>query len=353
MRRLIRILLVVGVTVSVAATLATPVSARTDAAPVAAALTWQRPTPANGAMLYAFTGQRLTVRLQVADRIPTAAVRIGPTALLPEGAAFSSFEGNPGTGSLTWKPAGDQVGDHSLTFAAVDNLPEPLTAPTLTVTIRVQPAVERLQLSGGTDNVSRWAYVAKPAVVRAGPNPTTRIVARLPAFTPEGYPNLVLMLEQVLDVKHGNWVHVRLAQLPNGRSGWVNRGYLSTFRRITTHLVVDREALRATLYKDGVEIFSTIVGIGKSHWPTPRGQYYIREKLTSFKNPVYGPVAFGTSARSAVLTDWPGGGYIGIHGTNQPQILPGRVSHGCIRMRNAAILRLALLMPVGTPLTIK
>jgi lipoprotein-anchoring transpeptidase ErfK/SrfK len=48
-----------------------------------------------------------------------------------------------------------------------------------------------------------------------------------------------------------------------------------------------------------------------------------------------------------------GGGFIGIHGTNQPGILPGRVSHGCIRMRNSAILRLRRLMPLGTPVQIR
>jgi lipoprotein-anchoring transpeptidase ErfK/SrfK len=64
-------------------------------------------------------------------------------------------------------------------------------------------------------------------------------------------------------------------------------------------------------------------------------------------------VAFGTSARSSVLTDWPAGGYVGIHGTDEPDLLPGRVSHGCIRMRNADIVRLARLMPMGTPLTIR
>ena len=64
-------------------------------------------------------------------------------------------------------------------------------------------------------------------------------------------------------------------------------------------------------------------------------------------------LAFGTSARSSVLTDWPGGGHIGIHGTFRPDLLPGRVSHGCVRLRNEAILRLAKLMPIGTPLTIK
>jgi lipoprotein-anchoring transpeptidase ErfK/SrfK len=69
-------------------------------------------------------------------------------------------------------------------------------------------------------------------------------------------------------------------------------------------------------------------------------------------SPFYGPVAFGTSARSRVLTDWPAGGFIGIHGTDQPEQIPGRISHGCIRMRNTDILRLARLMPIGTPLTI-
>ena len=92
--------------------------------------------------------------------------------------------------------------------------------------------------------------------------------------------------------------------------------------------------------------------MGKPYWPTPPGQFYIRDKLTNFNNPFYGPIAFGTSARSAVLTDWPGGGFVGVHGTNEPQLIPGRISHGCIRMPNAAIVKLSHLMTVGTPLTI-
>jgi lipoprotein-anchoring transpeptidase ErfK/SrfK len=94
------------------------------------------------------------------------------------------------------------------------------------------------------------------------------------------------------------------------------------------------------------------VGVGQAHWPTPRGEYYIRMKLCCYGNPTYGPYAFGLSARSAVLTDWPGGGYIGIHGTNAPGLIPGRISHGCIRMRNESITRLNRLMPVGTPVTV-
>jgi len=72
-----------------------------------------------------------------------------------------------------------------------------------------------------------------------------------------------------------------------------------------------------------------------------------------FGDPLYGPVAFGTSARSAVLTDWPDGGFVGIHGTNEPALIPGHISHGCVRLRNQDIVALSRLMPVGTPVTIR
>jgi len=44
---------------------------------------------------------------------------------------------------------------------------------------------------------------------------------------------------------------------------------------------------------------------------------------------------------------------VGIHRTNQPELIPGRPSHGCIRIRNPAIIRLARLMPIGTPVRIR
>lgn len=141
--------------------------------------------------------------------------------------------------------------------------------------------------------------------------------------------------------------------LPNNTAGWVPRGALGGYVEVRTRLVVDLTRFTATLSRDGRPIFRTIVGVGRDEWPTPRGEFYIRNKLTEFRSPFYGPVAFGTSARSAVLTDWPAGGFVGIHGTDRPDLLPGRVSHGCIRMRNADILRLARLMPVGTTVTIR
>jgi lipoprotein-anchoring transpeptidase ErfK/SrfK len=92
--------------------------------------------------------------------------------------------------------------------------------------------------------------------------------------------------------------------------------------------------------------------VGAPGTPTPAGRFYIREKLRSLEGgTIYGPLAFGTSAYSR-LSDWPRGGVVGIHGTNQPQLIPGRPSHGCVRVRNRAILRLGRLMPLGTPVRI-
>jgi lipoprotein-anchoring transpeptidase ErfK/SrfK len=149
------------------------------------------------------------------------------------------------------------------------------------------------------------------------------------------------------------WVRVRLPVLPNGTQGWVLRSALSGYTFVDTHLVVSLRHRRLTLYRDGRAIFRAPVGIGARHTPTPRGQFYIRDRLRGFASPFYGPIAFGTSARSAVLTEWPAGGYIGIHGTNAPRRIPGRPSHGCIRMRDRDVLRLAPLLPVGTPVTIE
>ena len=177
-------------------------------------------------------------------------------------------------------------------------------------------------------------------------------LATLTTVTPEGTSNLVLILGSVLR-QDREWVHVRLPVLPNNTTGWVPRSALGGYHFVATHLVIDVRRLRAVLLRDGRPVFTAPVGVGQPQWPTPRGEFYVRDKLTNYASPFYGPVAFGTSARSAVLTDWPNGGFVGIHGTDAPDLIPGRVSHGCIRMRNHDILRLAQLMPVGTPLTVE
>jgi L,D-transpeptidase catalytic domain len=187
---------------------------------------------------------------------------------------------------------------------------------------------------------------------RALPDRAARVVAVVSPRTPEGTDNVVAVLGHRADSRGAPWVLVRLAVLPNGTAGWVPRAALGGYVTVRTRLDLDLEHLRATLYRRGRPVLHAPIGAGMPGWPTPRGRFYVRDRLTRYRSPAYGPVAFGTSARSPAATDWPAGGYVGIHGTDLPDLIPGRISHGCIRMRNQDILRLARLMPVGTPVRI-
>ena len=211
----------------------------------------------------------------------------------------------------------------------------------------------RARALGTTRYISRYAPVLHPAIARAAPAERAPAVVAVATKTPEDTSNIVQVLGRRQDAAGRLWVKVSLATLPNGRDGWLPRAALGGYGSVDTHLVVDLERLTATLTKAGRVVFRARVGVGQPGLPTPRGHFYVRNRLTRFAGPTYGPLAFGTSARSAHLTDWPGGGFIGIHGTDQPQLIPGRISHGCIRMRNPDIVALAKLMPVGTPLTIR
>ncbi len=216
--------------------------------------------------------------------------------------------------------------------------------PALTV-----PRPTELQKHSAT---SYWVTVRRDVSARAAPGSTAPLVARLERRTSDGTTNAVLVLGRARDAAGRLWLRARLPILPNGSTGWLPRSALGVYGVVHTRLVVDLEGLTATLLRDDRPVFRAPIGVGQAEWPTPTGEFYIRSKLTRYSSPFYGPLAFGTSARSAVLTDWPGGGFVGIHGTNAPELLPGRVSHGCIRLRNEDILELGRLMPVGTPLTI-
>jgi hypothetical protein len=200
--------------------------------------------------------------------------------------------------------------------------------------------------------VARWAGVYKPALVRARPSDASKVVTRLETRTSDQTQNIVLVLGGVQLAGDQTWYQIRLPILPNNSTGWVRKNALGDLYTVDTHLYVSLSNLTATLKRNGQVVFTTRIGAGTRTNPTPRGQFYVRTKMIGFDSPVYGPLAFGTSARSPTLTYWPGGGFVGIHGTNQPYLLPGYVSHGCIRMPNESILKLNRLMPVGTPITI-
>src|SRR5206468_3404331 len=115
-------------------------------------------------------------------------------------------------------------------------------------------------------------------------------------------------------------------------------------------LRIDLRRHRLTLLRRGAVVERAPIGVGQAVTPTPSGVYFLTElfRLTNPGGP-YGPYGFGLSAYSNVLHEFAGAnGQIGIHGTNDPAGIGHDVSHGCIRMKNAEIVRLARLLPLGT-----
>jgi hypothetical protein len=199
---------------------------------------------------------------------------------------------------------------------------------------------------------TRWAHAQDTSKISSAPRRNASSVGRLRFLTEDGQAEVYLVLDGRMDSARRRWLHIRVPTRPNGRTGWVLQDSLSPLQTVRTQLVIQRRALRASLYRSGKRIWSAGVGIGKSGTPTPPGSFWIRERLRGLgDSSAYGPWAFGTSAYSD-LSDWPGGGVVGIHGTNHPGLIPGRPSHGCVRVRNDKIRQLARLMPVGTPVKI-
>jgi L,D-transpeptidase catalytic domain len=315
----------------------------------ATTVVWASATHPDRFTFTATVGKRLTFSLGASASSPAASVLIEPVGGLPAGASIStSGHGNAARATFSWRPVAP--GDYSIGFVAKAGAGA--AAPVRTYLIRVNPTYPHAYRL--TDHLlGHWAPVLRRVIVRSQPKLSARAVTRLGLTTSDGTQNLVLVLDGLDENARETWYRVRLPILPNNSTGWVPRRALGDLYAVNTHLYVDRATQTATLKRNGVTVFTTQVGVGKPYWPTPRGEFYVRDKLTNFGDPFYGPVAFGTSARSAVLTDWPGGGFVGIHGTSLPELLPGHVSHGCIRLKNDAILKLARLMKVGTPVTIR
>jgi hypothetical protein len=206
------------------------------------------------------------------------------------------------------------------------------------------------QLSDET-TVTRVGYPTRKYKIRSGPGTRYHTVGRLHYLTEDRAQETYLILSSKLGPNGKAWLNIRVPRRPNGSKGWVPARALRR-RTVTTAFEIDKSDLKGRLFKDGAEIWTSSLGIGARGTPTPSGRFWVRERLSNLGgNPAYGPFAFGTSAYSR-LSDWPGGGVVGIHGTNQPGLIPGRPSHGCVRVPNAKIMKLKELMPVGTPIWI-
>jgi lipoprotein-anchoring transpeptidase ErfK/SrfK len=170
-------------------------------------------------------------------------------------------------------------------------------------------------------------------------------------------PQVFLVQQQQKD-----WVQVLLPVKPNGSVGWVHANDV----KITSNIYAIQVALGShtiTVTDGTTVVYTGPVAVGATDpplpdvgqpTPTPTGKYYLRVLLQApDPNTVYGPYAYGLSSHSDTLDTFEGGdAEIGIHGNNDASVLGKSVTHGCVRMDNAAITMLSKRLPLGTPVDI-
>lgn len=200
------------------------------------------------------------------------------------------------------------------------------------------------------------ATVEGDLVFREAPRPDADVVAtvanpRQLATTPPVSIPLVMLVA----IDAGEWLQVYLPIRPNGSTGWIPRDQVSiSSHRWRIEAILDEFRLR--VLNDGVEVFATDIGVARDNAPTPGGLYYTTE-LVRPPDPfsVYGTYAYGLSGFSDTFEEFNGGpGQLGVHGTNEPELIGQAVSAGCIRLRNEDIDFLVeeLRLPLGVPVEV-
>jgi lipoprotein-anchoring transpeptidase ErfK/SrfK len=192
--------------------------------------------------------------------------------------------------------------------------------------------------------------VGPQVAVRAWPSPAARVIAKVDQFRSDYRQEVVMAVGAVRRGSDGRpWYHVRLQLRPNGTLGWLPARSVS-LTPVENRIVVQIGLRRILIYHDGRVVYQAKVAVGAPGRETPPGHFYVTARFIP-DDPFLGVFAVETSAYSK-LTEWPGGGKVGIHGTSAPQLLGMAVSHGCVRVSNASALMLKRYAALGTPIDI-
>ena len=175
-------------------------------------------------------------------------------------------------------------------------------------------------------------------------------VGSLAATNPFGAPTVLAVIG---DPDASGWLHVELPVRPNGSTGWIPSAGVA-LAQTDYHVAVSLSARTLTVTRGGQTVLATAVAVGAPRTPTPPGNTYLWELIRPDNpNGAYGPYIFGLAWFSDTYSVFNGGdAQIGVHGQDEPWSIGQAVSHGCVRLPNDVITRLAGMLPLGTPVSI-
>jgi len=187
--------------------------------------------------------------------------------------------------------------------------------------------------------------------VRTKPSPSAGVIKVMHQFRTDYRIQEILAVSTRLGTNGKPWYKISIPMRPNGTMGWIPVGSVS-LSPTKGQIVVHRNSRTIDIYRLGRLALHAKVAVGAPGMETPLGHYYVAARFVPYDDPFLGVFAVETSAYSR-LTEWPGGGVVGIHGTSMPQLLGQAVSHGCVRVSNQTAAAMRKLAPLGTPIWIK
>lgn len=233
-----------------------------------------------------------------------------------------------------------------------------LSAALVTGALVVAPAAAHADVGDPTppSNTSAWlAKVVYPTQARSGPSDSASVVQNLGSKTKWGGETQLLVRgsERTQGVL---WLDVRLMGRPNGNHGWI-RADSAQLSETPWRIEISRASKSLRLIKAGRTTRTMKVVIGAPGTPTPAGHFSLLDKLNVRDTGNFlGNWVMPLTAYSDVLKQFDGGpGQIAIHGrggASLKQPVGTAASHGCVRVENKNIARIAAAVPTGTPVDI-
>jgi lipoprotein-anchoring transpeptidase ErfK/SrfK len=218
------------------------------------------------------------------------------------------------------------------------------TTPTTTTTKKPSyPVVSKFPAAGGS--------LSNSVPVRAKPDPRAHVIKVMHQFRSDFRPQVFFAVRKATGTDGEVWYRISIPMRPNGSFGWIPAKTVS-LKPTHSEIVINLKRRVVDIYRFGKRKWHGLVAIGAPGRETPVGHYFVASRFVPYHDTFLGVFAEETSAYSK-LTEWPGGGVVGIHGTSLPQLLGKAVSHGCVRVSNTTARHLRALAPLGTPIWIK
>jgi lipoprotein-anchoring transpeptidase ErfK/SrfK len=193
-------------------------------------------------------------------------------------------------------------------------------------------------------------FLVHAVKVRVAPNPHARAIKTMTQFRDDYRVQIVFAVGVRMGNDHHPWYKISVPMRPNGVMGWIPARTVSLSPTVA-QVYVHRQSRTIDLYWHGKHVWHGMIAVGAPGMETPLGHYYAAARFVPYDDPFLGVFGVETSGYSK-LSEWPGGGVFGIHGTSLPQLLGQAVSHGCIRVSNETATKLKQYVPLGTPIII-